>query len=677
MASRDTPFLGADLVFDSYVRVAAATPAIQVADCAHNIEAILSLIKKADHEQVRLLCLPELCITGYSSGDLFLQDVLIESAKNALCLLVKESAAYNVLVMVGLPILYSGQLFNAAAVFCAGRLLGLVPKTYIPSYGEFKEQRYFAAAHTLRQASVYFDGFQYPVPLSTDLLFRCKDLGDFCVAVEIGEDLWTVQPPSNRYAMAGASIIANLSASSEIVGRAEYRRSLVAGQSARLICGYVYANAGYGESSSDSVFSGHNIIAENGILLKESPPFGDGWAVSEIDLCALSHERRRINTFSAAAFSIAINKAAINQAAINQCSVVEFVLDASCKKLSRHIDPAPFIPADAIERQARCNEILNIQAAGLAKRLEHTKSRRVLLGLSGGLDSSLALMAAIRAVDMLEKSKPKIAAVTMPCFGTTERTKRNAHALCDALGLSCQEIDITESVSQHLKEIGHQGEFDLAYENAQARMRTMVLMDLGNPTDFMIGPGDLSELALGFTTYNGDHMSMYGINAGVPKSLVAHILQYLADTCDNPSLAKVLTDIINTPISPELLPPKDGEISQLTEEFVGPYELHDFFIYHVMRWGRKPTAVFHLACEAFSQKYSKKIILQWQSLFYRRFFSQQFKRNCLPDSPRIGSVGVSPRTSWLMPSDAVSKAWQAELAELAELAEPAEPAEPE
>lgn len=630
---------------DGYIRIAAATPSIRVADCAHNAKQILMLIEKAAKQDVRLLCLPELCITGYTCGDLFLQDALLESAQENLGLLVRESADYEVLVVVGLPIMQSGKLFNAAAIFCGGQVLGFVPKSHIPNYSEFYELRHFTPAFS-DMKTIHFGG--QDIPFSTKLIFRCDNVSEFMLAVEICEDLWTPCPPSTLHAMAGATVIANLSASDETVGKAAYRRQLAAGQSARLLCGYVYADAGYGESSTDMVFAGHNLICENGLVLKESPPFGDGWAVTEIDLKALAHERRRVNTFGACDEGYV---------------TVPFSLKTGCPSLTRFVDPFPFVPNDEREKEARCEEILDMQSSGLTKRLEHTYCKTVVLGISGGLDSCLALLVTVRSFTGMGLPLSGILAVTMPCFGTTERTKNNAFRLCETLGVSCREIDITDSVLTHLRDIGHsEDKHDVVYENAQARIRTMALMDIANQSGgIVVGTGDLSELALGWATYNGDHMSMYAVNSGVPKTLVRHIVKHVANTCGNDALAAVLTDIIDTPVSPELLPPREGDISQRTEELVGPYELHDFFLYHVVRWGRRPVVIFDLALIAFAGMYPACEILKWLKVFYRRFFAQQFKRSCQPDGPKIGSVTLSPRGDWRMPSDAVCDIWLEEL----------------
>ncbi|MDR1884717.1 MAG: NAD(+) synthase [Synergistaceae bacterium] len=633
-------------MLDGYVRVAAGTPSIRVADCEYNARQILSLMERASDEGVRLLCLPELCITGYTCGDLFLQEKLLGSAMDALSFLVGRSAGMQLMVVAGMPAAHGGSLFNTAAVFGCGRILGLVPKSFIPNYNEFYELRHFSpAAEGTR--SVRAAGFD--APLGTRLTFQCENEPGFKFAVEICEDLWVPVPPSCSHAMAGASIILNPSASDEVIGKAAYRRELAASQSARLVCGYVYADAGYGESSGDVVFSGHNFICENGEVLSESPPFGEGWAVTDIDLRSLEHDRRRMNTWSPNASGY---------------SVIPFSLETGAGSLRRTVDPHPFVPSDASERDSRCEAILDMQVAGLEKRIAHIGARTAVIGISGGLDSCLALLVTARAMAKLGRPMTDIWAVTMPCFGTTARTKSNAIRLCEALGVVCREIDITDSVRGHLRDIGaSEDTHDVVYENAQARVRTLVLMSLANKSGgIVVGTGDLSELALGWATYNGDHMSMYGVNAGVPKTLVRHIVRYAADAA--PELSGVLTDILATPVSPELLPPSGDDISQQTEDIVGPYELHDFFLYNVVRWGRPPARIFALCRIAFEGVYAPDVILKWLRVFYRRFFAQQFKRSCLPDGPKIGSVTLSPRGDWRMPSDADSSAWLAELDEL-------------
>ncbi|MDR1650551.1 MAG: NAD(+) synthase [Synergistaceae bacterium] len=633
---------------DGFVRAAAATPTIRVADCAGNAEQILALIEKASRRGVSLLCLPELCITGYTCGELFLQETLLASAVLALSQIVRESREFPVAVIAGLPLVERGKLYNVAAVFCRGRVLGFVPKSCMPTYGEFYELRHFSPAFSDNR-TVTFDG--NPVPMGPRLLFACDGESAFRIGVEICEDLWVPSPPSVSHALAGATVIANASASDELIGKAAYRRMLAASQSGRLVCAYLYAGAGQGESTTDMVFSGHDLICENGALLSESRPFGDGWAESEIDLRILEYDRRRMNTWGAGQ----------PQAPYE---TVPFSLDAGVRELRRRVDPYPFVPDDESERNSRCEAILDMQVSGLAKRLSHTGAKCAVIGVSGGLDSCLALLVTARAMTRLGRSPSDICAITMPCFGTTERTRGNAHSLCKSLGVECRDIDISETVLAHLRDIGVPiTSRDVVYENAQARVRTLVLMDMANQLGgLVVGTGDLSELALGWSTYNGDHMSMYGVNAGVPKTLVRHIVKYAADAA--PKLSPVLEDILSTPVSPELLPPSGEDIAQKTESIIGPYELHDFFLYHVVRWGRSPSSVYGLAVIAFGGRYESGVILKWLRVFCERFFAQQFKRSCLPDGPKIGSVSMSPRGDLRMPSDAVCSAWSAELDKL-------------
>jgi NAD+ synthase (glutamine-hydrolysing) len=547
-----------------------------------------------------------------------------------------------------MPLVHNGKLFNTAAVFGRGRLLGFVPKTHIPNYSEFYELRHFSPAPREASAARVFGN---DVPFGVRSIFQCEDDPSFKFAVEICEDLWVPSPPSCLHAMAGASVVLNLSASDETIGKAAYRRALISGQSARLVCGYVYSDAGHGESSNDMVFAGHNLICENGEMLAESKPFGDGWTAADVDLRSLAHDRRRLNTYGADTSGYAF---------------IPFSLDISIQSLRRRVDPHPFVPRDTREKNSRCETILDMQVAGLEKRIEHTGAKTAVVGISGGLDSCLALLVTVRTFARLGRRASEIVAVTMPCFGTTSRTKSNAIKMCEAIGIECLDIDITDLVRAHLRDIGVSEETrDVVYENAQARVRTLVLMNLANKTGgIVVGTGDLSELALGWATYNGDHMSMYGVNAGVPKTLVRHIVKYVSDV--TPTLTSVLRDILATPVSPELLPPSGEEISQQTEDIVGPYELHDFFLYHVVRWGRPPARVLALSQIAFKDSYSRGEILKWLRIFYRRFFSQQFKRSCLPDGPKIGSVTLSPRGDWRMPSDASSSAWLRELEELDE-----------
>ncbi|MCL2224036.1 MAG: NAD(+) synthase [Defluviitaleaceae bacterium] len=632
-------------MYDGYIRVAAVTPKIRVADCEYNAGQIIEAIKKAADENVRLVCMPELCVTGYTCGDLFLQSTLLEIAKSALQKIVAETAECDVIAVVGLPMAHCGKLFNVAAVFCGGKVLGFVPKTFIPNYGEFYELRYFTPAFKENHA-IRFDDKN--ITFGRDIIFKCKDLPEFKLAVEICEDLWVANPPSTSHGLANATIIANLSAGSELAGKAAERRVLIGAQSSRLLCGYVYAHAGQGESTTDMVFAAHNLIYERGKILAESPPFGDGWAVSEIDLNAIAYDRRRMNTFVS-------NAGEAENGEHYKYKLFSLNGKTHAENLTRHITPTPFIPENADEIPARCEEILNIQAAGLAKRLEHIGAKAVL-GVSGGLDSTLALLVSARAYEKIGLPKNEIIAVTMPCFGTTERTKSNAHKLCDALEIPIREIDITESVRLHLRDIGHpENQHDITYENAQARIRTLVLMNLANQTNaIVIGTGNLSELALGWATFNGDHMSMYGVNGGIPKTLVRHIVNHFAQTTQNSALKSVLSDILATPVSPELLPPTGGEISQQTEEILGSYQLHDFFLYHTIRHARTPSQVLALAQLAFSKTHPPDEIKKRLQQFYSRFTSQQFKRNCLPDSPKIGSISLSPRGDWRMPSDSAN-----------------------
>jgi NAD+ synthase (glutamine-hydrolysing) len=635
-------------LFDGFVRAVSATLPVRVADCSYNAEQIISGIKRAAGNGASVICLHELCVTGYTCGDLFLQDTLIKSARAALSRIARESADLPLIAAVGLPLVHESKLYNVAAILSGGKVLGFVPKTYIPNYGEFYEARYFAPAPPDTQTA-RFD--EYDVPFGTRLLFRCETDENFTLAAEICEDLWASSPPSAAHTAAGATIVLNPSASNETVGKAQYRKALAALQSGRCVCAYLYSCAGRGESTSDVVFSGHDIICENGAALAESKPFAGGWAEADIDLNALAFDRRKMNSWRS------------NSSGYR---VVGFSRRVPLSELKRRVAAHPFVPDDADERGARCEAILDMQVAGLEKRLTHTGAKTALIGISGGLDSCLALLVTERAMKRLGRPVSDISTLTMPCFGTTARTKSNALALCEALGVPCGEIDITEAVRRHLADIGvAEDSRGVVYENAQARVRTLVLMDIANKTGgLVIGTGDLSELALGWSTYNGDHMSMYGVNAGVPKTLVRHIVRYAADTA--PSLRKVLEDILATPVSPELLPSSDGNIGQKTEDIIGPYELHDFFLYHAMRWGRSPSRILPLAETAFGVAYDAREILNWMKVFYARFFSQQFKRSCLPDGPKIGSVSLSPRGDWRMPSDAAVSEWTKELDDLAD-----------
>ena len=634
---------------DGFIKVAAGTPKIRVADCRYNAEQIFTMMREADKQGVKVLCLPELCLTGYTCGDLFLQDTLLCGAEEGLQTILEATRNLDMVTVLGLPVRckWDNKLYNCAAVIQSGEILGLVPKTYLPNYGEFYEQRWFASGAGV-ETSVDLCG--ETVDMDAAGLFACETVPNLVLGVEICEDLWATEPPSARLARGGATVILNLSASNELVGKSGYRRNLVVGQSGRLVCGYVYADAGEGESTTDLVFTGHNMIAENGALLAERR-FATGLTISEIDVDRLAYERRRMTTFNGQ-----------RQADLWRAS---FSLPLEETRLTRAVSPAPFVPADAEDRAERCNEILKIAALGLKKRLEHTGARTAVVGLSGGLDSTLAILITAVAMKLLDRPASDIIAVTMPCFGTTDRTRDNAVELAERLGATLKRIDIGSAVKVHFKGIGQSMEdHSVTFENGQARERTQVLMDIANQNGgLVIGTGDLSELALGWATYNGDHMSMYGVNAGIPKTLVRHLVAFVSDDkgSEDPRLSAVLDDILDTPVSPELLPAIEGKISQKTEDLVGPYELHDFFLYYAIRWGFPPRKVFRLAEHALGRTYDRATILKWLNSFYRRFFTQQFKRSCLPDGPKVGSVTLSPRGDWRMPSDAVAALWLEEL----------------
>ena len=629
-----------------FIRACTLSPALRVADCVYNAEQTAEAMRRAADEDVQLAVFPELGLTGYTCGDLFLQQALQTAAERALASLLSVSAELDLLTLVGLPARIEGKLYNCAAVLFRGRLLGLVPKTYIPNYGEFYERRHFTPAPCGVRA-VHFAG--QDTLFGAKLLFRCKDMPEFVLAAEICEDLWSPLPPSTSHALAGATVIVNLSASDEVAGKADYRRALVSQQSARLLCAYLYASAGHGESTTDMVFAAHDLICEDGALLAEGKPFGAGYACTELDLGRMLSERCRNTSFTTDASGY---------------TSVEFDLPPHRLKLTRYFSPTPFVPADDGARSERCELILEMQADGLSKRLEHAHAKTAVIGISGGLDSSLALLAAVRAMQRLGRPASDILAVTMPCFGTTHRTRSNAELLCEELGVTFREIPIANTVRSHFADIGQREDvLDVTFENGQARVRTLELMDLANRTGgLVVGTGDLSELALGWATYNGDHMSMYGVNAGIPKTLVRHIVRYAADSAESPRLRSVLLDILDTPVSPELLPAKENdEIAQQTESLVGPYELHDFYLYYVLRCGFSPAKIYRLAQQAMGERYTNDVLLHWLRNFYRRFFQQQFKRSCLPDGPKVGTVTLSPRGDWRMPSDACAAVWQAEL----------------
>ncbi len=642
---------------DGFIKVAAVTPKIRVADPEYNRKKIMEKIEEAEKERAVVVVFPELCITGYTCGDLFFQEPLLEEAQEVLIQIAKDTAGKNMLVFVGLPIAYRGKLYNVAAALSNGVILGLVPKQCIPAYNEFYETRYFAEG--MKESADVILNNNIRVLMGGHLLFCPDSMPELKIGAEICEDIWSPQPPSISHALAGANLIVNLSASNELTGKDRYRKNLVEGQSARLICGYVYASAGDGESTQDVVYSAHNMIAENGIMLAEAERFHNQSIYAELDIQKLGGQRRRMTTFQ-------VDKGDYQE--------IMFHLKKEKTELTRFIDPTPFVPGKAEERRKRCEEILLIQSMGLKKRLEHTNCQCAVVGISGGLDSTLALLVTVRAFDLLGLDRKGICAVTMPGFGTTDRTYDNAIHLVRCLGADLSEVNISEAVRVHFRDIGQDESndinvHDITYENGQARERTQILMDIANQKNGMvIGTGDMSELALGWATYNGDHMSMYGVNASVPKTLVRHLVRNYADTCGNDELAEVLLDVLDTPVSPELLPPEDGKISQKTEDLVGPYELHDFFLYHMLRFGFGPEKIFRLAVYAFcgkggldKTKYTPEIILKWEKTFIRRFFSQQFKRSCLPDGPKVGTVAVSPRGDLRMPSDASAELWLARL----------------
>ena len=632
-----------------FIKVAAVTPDIRVADTAYNGKVICRKIEEAAAEGAKVIVLPELCITGYTCGDLFWQELLLRQARETLFWITKQTEQTDAIIFAGLPIEYNGKLYNVAAALNRGNILGLVPKYHLPNYAEFYELRHFTKGNR-KPVPVSLDE-DTVVPMGTDMIFKSLDMPCLKIAAEICEDLWAPNPPSISHAMAGANMIVNLSASDEITGKGEYRRNLVKGQSARLVCGYVYASAGEGESTQDVVYSAHNMIAENGLLLAESRRFANETIFSEIDLLKLDSERRKMTDFS------------IDD---RDYLGIHFRLNLSETTLTRYVDSMPFVPRDQKERNRRCEDILNIQAYGLKKRLVHTGVKSAVVGISGGLDSTLALLVTAKAFDLAGKDRSQIVAVTMPGFGTTDRTYENAVAMIKQLGATFREVDIKEAVRVHFRDISQEETVhDVTYENSQARERTQILMDIANQENgLVIGTGDMSELALGWATYNGDHMSMYGVNASVPKTLVRHLVRYYADGCSEEALKEVLLDVLDTPVSPELLPPKDGEISQKTEDLVGPYELHDFFLYYMLRLGYSPKKVYRMALIAFEDTYDTDTIKKWLKTFYRRFFGQQFKRSCLPDGPKVGTIAVSPRGDLRMPSDACAAIWLEELEQL-------------
>lgn len=634
---------------DGFLKVACATPDIKVADTEFNTDNIIAVIKTAAQNKAKLIVLPELCITAYTCGDLFLQKSILDAAKSELLRIADETASCDIISIAGLPLAVKGSIYNCAAVINKGEIKGIVPKLSIPNYSEFYEARHFVKGSAEVQN---IEIGEKSVPFGGNILFKNKNMESFCLAVEICEDLWTVNPPSGNYALAGATVIANLSASNELIAKDEYRQMLVTSQSARMYGAYIYADAGYGESTTDLVFSGDNMIAENGTILARSERFTNQCVYSELDLERLVSERRKTTTYE--------SKSDTEYAVVE----VDFAIEET--ELTRKIAKLPFVPGDGAKREKRSEEILTIQSKGLEKRLSHTGAKTAVIGVSGGLDSTLALLVTVRAFDSLKIDRKNIIAVTMPCFGTTDRTYNNAVNFAKSLGVTLKEVNISEAVKLHFRDIEQNPDnHDVTYENSQARERTQILMDIANKTGGMvIGTGDLSELALGFATYNGDHMSMYGVNAGVPKTLIRYLVDYEARRTDSELLKKTLQDILATPVSPELLPPEDGKISQKTEHIVGPYELHDFFLYHMLRFSESPSKILRLCEYAFKGVYDREFILGWEKTFYRRFFSQQFKRSCLPDGPKVGSVALSPRGDWRMPSDASVNLWMSELEKL-------------
>ena len=625
---------------DGFVKAAAASPDLRVADPAYNAGEIVDLIRKAEENGVKILVFPELAVTGYTCGDLFFQKSLQRAADEALLSIVKDSVQSDALIFVGYPYLRRGKLYNTAAVIKGGKVLAIIPKKNLPSYGEFYETRWFTPSPEENET---VEIFGEKAVFGRKVIFDASLPSTLSIGCEICEDLWVPESPSVKLAMNGATVVVNLSASDEIIGKEEYRRNLISSVSARLVMGYVYADASDGESTTDMVFTGSNIIAENGTILASSSFRNGELTISEIDTDRLSSERQKMNTFVSSD---------------DGYDHIPVMFREEVTKLSRRFASHPFVPSDDSERSSRCDEILRLQAYGLKKRLTASHAQKAVVGLSGGLDSTLALLVTVKAFDLLKRDRKDIIAITMPCFGTTERTRSNAEKLAITLGVDFRTVDITKSVLQHFEDIGQStDDLSTTYENSQARERTQVLMDMANKTGgLVIGTGDLSELALGWATYNGDHMSMYGVNASIPKTLVRYLVRHTADSMSDES-SLVLYDILATPVSPELLPAKDGQITQVTEDIVGPYELHDFFLYYMVRFGFPPHKIFRIACDSFRSDYSPAFIKKWLIVFIRRFFQQQFKRSCLPDGPKVGTVTLSPRSDWRMPSDAQAEAW--------------------
>lgn len=640
---------------DGYIKVAAASPNLKVAACDYNGTQILECIKKADKAGVKILVFPELSISGYTCGDLFLQESLLKGCERALENLLKETEEIDILYVVGMPYSYRNKVYNVA-VFCKGReILMVVPKVNIPNYQEFYEARHFEAGFRNTDVIMELAGCE-SVSFGTDNLLVCENIPGLVIAGEICEDLWVPDSPSINHALAGATIICNPSASDEIVTKPQYRRDLVSMQSAKLFAGYIYADTGNDESTQDLVYSGHSIIAENGVILAESELFEHTLTIAEIDIKRLAAERRKTTTY---------HNEWKQQNSTQLYDENYFSFELVDTEISRPVSRTPFVPSDELKKKQRCEEILTLQAMGLRKRLVYTDCQSAVIGLSGGLDSTLALLVTVKAYDLLGINHKNIIAVTMPGFGTTDRTYQNALKLAKSLGTTLKEISIVKAVKQHFKDIGHDENVqDITYENGQARERTQILMDIANMHNgLVIGTGDMSEMALGWATYNGDHMSMYAVNISIPKTLVRYLVGWYAEETDKKTAA-VLRDILDTPVSPELLPPKDGKIAQKTEDIVGPYELHDFFLYYLLRFGYTPSKIFRLAKIAFEGVYDNGTIKKWMKTFYQRFFSQQFKRSCMPDGPKVGTVSLSPRGDLRMPSDASAELWLEEIEKL-------------
>jgi len=642
-----------------YIRVAAAVPEVQVADCAYNVQKMLELAKDGEQKEVQVMVFPELSITAYTCGDLFYNTVLLDAAEDGLSQLLRQTAQSGMTVIAGLPVRLDNQLFNCGVVIQGGRILAAVPKSYLPNYGEFYEKRWFSPAHMAVSRVVELCG-QRDIPFGPNILLRS---GQVCIGVEICQDLWVPVPPSSFHCMQGANLIFNLSASNEIIGKHEYRRELIRQQSARCVTGYIYTSSGVGESTTDLVFSGHAVVAENGSVLAESQRFSQQGQllVGDIDISLLTADRKRTSGFM---------ELPLQGWGKQEYRAVVFDLKpCSTQAQMRAFNPHPFVPSAGADRDQRCEEIFTIQSTGLAKRMRHTGLTKAVIGVSGGLDSTLALLVTVRAADDLGVGRDSVTGVTMPGFGTTGRTYNNAVNLMKALGVTVMEVDIKAACLQHFQDIGHDPEIhDVTYENAQARERTQILMDMANQQNaLVVGTGDLSELALGWTTYNGDHMSMYGVNGGVPKTLVRYLVEWAAGQYEGGDVAKILRDILDTPVSPELLPTDGQKVVQETENIVGPYELHDFFLYYLVRFGFSPGKIIYMAERAFAGQYDRETILRWLELFHNRFFTQQFKRSCLPDGPKVGSINLSPRGDWRMPSDASCALWSAELEALKQM----------